>query len=112
MNKIKFEKNRIEHAIYYDVFYIYGSIRLWILDENPRELFLSNLMVQPKDRNKGIGKTLLNYSEKAAKKLGIKRITLKVRKNSWMESWYRRCGYKEDNRLVDETVKYLYKDII
>ena len=113
MDKIKFKKDRIEGAIYYDVFYQSGSIRLWISDENPRKLFLSNLMVQPEDRNKGIGKALLDYSEKAAKRLGMKRIALKVRKDSWMENWYKRIGYQEDY-IWDEQeriVKYLHKDI-
>ncbi len=114
MDKIRFKKGRCIYATYYDVFYKSGSIRLWIEDKNSRELFLSNLIVKPEDRNKGIGKTLLNYSETAAKKLGIRRIALKVLIDSWMEDWYKRCGYQEDY-IWDENdriVKYLHKDII
>ena len=113
MNKIKFKKDRIEGAIYYDVFYKSGSIRLWISDKNPRELFLSNLIVQPTERGKGIGQLLLDYSEVAAKKLGLKRIALKVLKDSWMEVWYKRNGYLEDYIWDEEerVVKYLHKDL-
>ena len=54
-NKIRFEKERCMYATYYDVFCEFGSIRLWIKDKNPRELFLSNLRVFPTERRKGIG---------------------------------------------------------
>ncbi len=112
-NKIRFKKGRCIYATYYDVSCDFGSIRLWIEDKNPRELFLSNLIVQPTERGKGIGQLLLDYSEVAAKKLGLKRIALKVLKDSWMEEWYKRNGYLEDYVWDEEerVVKYLHKDL-
>lgn len=111
--KFNIKKGRLDYAIYYSVYCESGSIQLFIEDKNPRELFLANLVVLPDERNKGIGQSLLSYSEKAAHKLGIKRIALKVLKDSWMEDWYKRNGFvedyiwKEDNRIV----KYLHKDL-
>ena len=111
-NKIRFKKGRCIYATYYDVSCDSGSIRLWIEDKNPRELFLSNLIVQLAERRKGIGQQLLDYSEVAAHKLGLKRIALNVLKDSWMEDWYKRNGYLEDYRDENERlVKYLYKDL-
>ena len=59
------------------------------------------------------GQLLLDYSEVAAKKLGLKRIALKVLKDSWMEEWYKRNGYLEDYSWDEEerVVKYLHKDL-
>ena len=86
-NKIRFEKGRCIYATYYNVSCDSGSIKLWIEDKNPRELFLSNLLVQQAERRKGIGQSLLDYSEKAAHKLGLRKITLTVLRGSWMEAW-------------------------
>ena len=113
MKEIKYKKGRCIFAIYYDVSYDNkGSIRLWIEDRNHSELFLSNLIVQEAYRKQGIGKSLLRYSELAAKKLGIHQIALKVVSGSWMEDWYKRSGFIEDYKYEeDRLVTYLHKTI-
>lgn len=107
------ERVRLSFATYYNVSIEgdKGGIRLWIYKDNPRELFLSDLYVKEQYRNTGLGQGLLDYSQKAARKLGIKRLALKVIQDTWMESWYMRCGYPEDTSNQDSTVRYLYKDL-
>lgn len=109
------KKGKCVYAIYYDISdkQDRGSIRLWIEYKNHSELFLSNLIVSESYRKNGLGQKLLNYSEIAAKKLGIHRIALKVVRNSWMENWYKRNGFIEDYiwNEGERVVKYLHKDI-
>ena len=111
--KLIIEKNKLVFGTFYDVTIEgdKGGIRLWIYKKNPRELFLSNLYVKEQYRKNGLGRELLDYSQKAAKKLGIKRLVLKVVRNTWMKDWYLRYGFLEDDDNRDPLILYLYKNL-
>lgn len=107
-------KTKCIHAIYYEISdkKSRGSVILWINKETPRELFISNLFVLEEFRRSGIGQKLLDYSLEAAKKLGLREISLKVLSGSWMEEWYKRNGFIEDHKHEkDKLITYLHKNI-
>jgi len=107
-------KKKCVYAIYYEVYFQNkGKMKLWIDKDNPKELFITDLYVNENFRKQGIGQKLLNYSIKAAKKLGHKKIALRVFSGSWMEFWYRKNGFVFDYVYEeDKLMTYLHKNII
>lgn len=72
--------------------------------ETPDECFFGSIIVHKSVRGCGYGKMLHNIGEKRAKELGLKLIELVTDKNSWMQHWYERMGYKiiksDDNTVT------------
>lgn len=66
----------------------------WYLDDSST-VYLSNLVVYPQFRNKGIGKQLQEIREQIGKDLNANTSCLWVKKESWMFKWYQRRGYSE-----------------
>ena len=73
-----------------------NSIRfaLYYYNDDPSILYFSNLYVDEKYRNKGIGSKILNFVFNYAKKNGYRDIILNVIKDSWMQKWYERNGFE------------------
>ena len=66
----------------------------WYLDDSST-IYLSNLLVNPDYRNKGIGDKLQEIREQIGKDLNANTSCLWVKKESWMFQWYQRRGYSE-----------------
>ena len=66
----------------------------WYIDDSST-IYLSNLLVNPYYRNKGIGRQLQEIREQIGKDLNAKTSCLWVKKESWMFGWYLRRGYSE-----------------
>lgn len=65
------------------------------IDENIRSCAcIYNLSVEEKYRRKGYGDMLMKEAENEVRRLGADVISLSVLKDSFMEVWYRRIGYK------------------
>jgi len=64
----------------------------WYLDDSST-IYLSNLVVYPQFRNKGIGEKLQLIREQIGKDLNANTSCLWVKKESWMFKWYQRRGY-------------------
>ena len=64
----------------------------WYLDDNST-VYLSNLLVYPQFRNKGIGEKLQVIREQIGKDLNANTSCLWVKKGTWMHEWYKRRGY-------------------
>lgn len=72
-----------------------SKIVLYTYKDNPEILYIANLSVDANMRNKGIGTQLLSIAEDIADQINIKTIILFVEKNTWMQKWYNRLGYKK-----------------
>ena len=66
----------------------------WYLDDNST-VYLSNLVVNPQFRNKGIGEKLQVIREKIGTDLNANTSCLWVKNDTWMHEWYKRRGYSE-----------------
>lgn len=76
-----------EHGVYRFAVYIY--------DDDPETLYLSNVFVDKGHRGKGLGNKILSTTDELAKKLGTKQICLRVKIVSNAYEWYKRHGYKD-----------------
>lgn len=72
-----------------------SKIVLYTYNDNPEILYIANLSVDANMRNKGIGTQLLSIAEDVADQMSIKTIILFVEKNTWMQKWYNKLGYKK-----------------
>lgn len=72
------------------------SIRfaLYYYNDDPSILYFSNLHVDEKYRNRGIGQKILDYVFEYTKKHEYKDIILNVVKDSWVQKWYERNGFE------------------
>ena len=68
----------------------------WYIDDSST-VYLSNLLVNPNCRNKGIGEQLQKMREQIGKDLNANTSCLWVKKETWMHEWYKRRGYSDLN---------------
>ena len=67
---------------------------------------IEHVLVNPKYRGKGIGKELMKFAEKQAKKQSIKALRLHVRcKNKRAFKLYKKCGFKEHAYIMTKKVR-------
>ena len=62
-------------------------------DDDRETVYLSNVFVGKKCRQKGLGTIILNTADKVTKKLKANTICLKVKQDSFVHDWYGRHGY-------------------
>ena len=80
------------------------------IDENIKSCAcIYNLRVEEKYRRKGYGDMLMKEAENEVRRLGADVISLSVLKDSFMEVWYRRIGYKPI--FSDKEYVTLYKTL-
>lgn len=65
-------------------------------------IYLSNVFVNEKFRQQGLGNKILEMADESAKRLGAFAIILKVLDNSFAKSWYERHGYTEHSRFKNQ----------
>ena len=66
----------------------------WYIDDSST-VYLSNLVVHPQFRNKGIGEKLQVIREQIGKDLNANTSCLWVKNGTWMHEWYQRRGYSD-----------------
>jgi len=80
---------------------------LYMYDDDPETIYMSNVYVDEAKRGKGIGQKLVDAAENIARKTGCRQMILKVLDESWMHEWYARCGY-EDLMVDEEEDQYIW----
>lgn len=58
-------------------------------------VYLSNLVVYPQFRNKGLGRKLQEIREQMGKGINANTVCLRVKNKTWMHEWYQRRGYSD-----------------
>lgn len=73
-----------------------SSVRfaIYTYDDDSKTLYFSNLFVDDNIRRGGIGNEILNYVFDYAKRNSFNSIILNVLKDSWMQKWYERKGFR------------------
>ena len=61
-------------------------------------IYLSNVFVNEKFRQQGLGNKILEMTDELARRFGASYIILKVLDNSFAKSWYERHGYVEHSK--------------
>ena len=90
-----------------------GYIKTYYYLDDPDYIYASDLHVDKNIRNKGIGSKLLEIHLNIANCLGAKYSLLWVRKNTWIEDWYKKLRYKYYKEYLDEANSiWMIKEII
>lgn len=66
---------------------------LYSYSDDNKFLYLSNVYVSPELRGRGFGDRVLDFAFEKAKDLNYKKLCLNVKKDSWVEDWYKRRGF-------------------
>ena len=83
---------------------------VYIYNDDPTTLYLSNVYVSEEDRGKGFGNQILQMAENIAKKMNCNEMFLLTKINSFAHKWYKRHGYtdfektKNGNMWMKKTV--------
>ena len=89
----------------------YFGFSLYIYNDDPKTLYLSNVHVSHFYRGRGFGNNLLEFVFKESKKLGTQSIRLKVLRESFMYDWYSRKGFT-DLCNDEEDEKYIWMELL
>ena len=87
---------------------------LYTYNDDNETIYLSNLFVNESLRKNGYGNRIIEWVFDYAKSRSFKTIILNVAKNSWMEKWYERKGFKYLEDCEDDGYKgnvWLKKDL-
>lgn len=86
-------------------------IKIVIDNRDKESCDLYDLNVHPSCQRQGIAFRLMQEAFATAKENGIKRVFLWVERGSWMENWYRRLGFEEEEfrRPPDDTTFWMIK---
>lgn len=68
--------------------------RLYWYHEDMSNVYLDSMSVNEEARRKGLGTKMQEIREKIGVQLGFSTSHLWVEKDSWMNEWYKRRGYK------------------
>ena len=72
------------------------------ISQMENNMYIYELSVINEARLLHLGTSLMDLSERIASKLNLDSTFLVVKKCSWMEEWFRRLGYKESDRPLDD----------
>jgi ribosomal protein S18 acetylase RimI-like enzyme len=71
------------------------------LEYRGRDAFVDDVYLAPAQRGRGLGRTLLEQVEAAARELGVRALHLEVeRTNTAAQALYRRRGFRDTERLL------------
>lgn len=83
---------------------------LYYYNDDPIDIYLSNVFVDEKLRGNGLGNSLLKVAYDRAKEINPKStLCLKCLKNSWVCNWYKRHGYTHMSEDDDNNYVWLKK---
>jgi len=71
-----------------------ATVRIYWYKDNLVDGYIDTLDVQPEFQHQGLGNKLLSICEGIAKALDMKTIALYADKDTWVQSWYERKGYR------------------
>lgn len=83
----------------------------WYSDDNTT-IYFEGLSVACRERKRGFGTKLLEILEKKAICLGATTSCLWVRKNTWIQEWYKRKGYVDFQDCEDVNFVWMKKALI
>ena len=89
----------------------HGLVNVSIENDNLKVATIHGLSVTEDYRGLGTGRTLIWEAEQEAHEMGANRIEICVENGSWVEDWYKRCGYKKSDKCEDWNGSVLVKDI-
>lgn len=70
--------------------------KLTIEDKDTDEGYIFDVNTHASVRQRGYASMILDKAEEEAKQRGVKRLYLWVERGSWMEAWYRRRGFEDE----------------
>jgi ribosomal protein S18 acetylase RimI-like enzyme len=71
------------------------------LEYRGRDAFVDDVYLAPARRGRGLGRTVLEQVESAARELGVRALHLEVeRENAAAQALYRRRGFRDTERLL------------
>lgn len=77
-----------------------GIVTISFTNEDPENATITGLSVIPEARNKGLGNKLIELAEaEAMVDERVKNITIDADENEFTFNWYKRLGYKQNNRV-------------
>ena len=82
--------------------------RVYMFHDNQRELFISELSVDPLIRQSGWGTKLIETFHLIAKESNREFTYLFVDKNSWMYNWYSKMGYSYHSEYHDAEENFIW----
>ena len=100
MNKMKISVKQ-EKTDFGNVWYISSNPKgifrfaIYRYDDDKKTIYLSNVFVDEERRKEGIGNSILNATDKIAKKMNADSICLKVKRETFVHEWYKRHGYSD-----------------
>ena len=77
--------------------------RMYWHNDDDTTIYLENLSVEEKERNKGLGNKTIKKCEEIALSLNFSKVMLTVDTNTWMYEWYKRLGYDNLYKYYQET---------
>lgn len=81
-----------------------SMIRLY-WENNDDAVYISDLHVDERCRNKGYASDLMLIAEEIAKNKKCKMLLLTADSNSWMYKWYKKLGFKSIGRKKERLMK-------
>jgi len=88
-------------------------IGVLVLIRQPRNLLVDNVAIHPACQRRGLGRQLLAYAEKEARRLGLPAITLYTNERMTENiELYKRLGYIETARKTEHGYKRIYMNKI
>jgi ribosomal protein S18 acetylase RimI-like enzyme len=89
-----------------------GVAGLIVLVEEPDDLLIENVAVDPRRQGEGIGRALLGFAEDSARKAGLS--TLRLYTHEMMTenlALYAQLGYHEDERRREEVLDRVFERV-
>lgn len=66
---------------------------IYVYDDDPKTMYLSNVFVSKNNRKQGYGNKILNIVDVVAEEFNADTIVLKANKQEFVHDWYKRHGY-------------------
>ena len=89
----------------------YAYVMVSVSDESPDIAIVHDLVVHEYRRGEGLGRALLEESEKEAVLMGAETAKVLADSGSWLQEWYGRHGYRVDYVPEWRKVVLMSKDL-
>lgn len=89
----------------------FASCTLYWYSDDISRCYISELFVEKEYRNNGIGSKLISFCIDKAKELNFEQIILKCDKNSFMDNYYKKIGFKYYCEDENDDFEWLFNEI-